>query len=409
MNRRVFFALFPPYCWILLAIGIALTINSADTAYLGRPIVNLALFLLFIKVAIILHELGHLLTAKLVGGTPKRISLGHGHQVYRTKIFNIRLVVHSKVSGGQAYAIFQQNKFFKLRFALYVLGGVIMNTSLAVLCYILWGFGFYDSNNQLTIDVSTVFILANAALLTNLIPFYSNVRGIEVPSDGMSLLKLPFEKSSELKRDLDLSLLFDAHELMEEKEYKRAWDIYTNYLQKYPDNKLLPLNLSIILLKTGEPEKSVATTTVLLEHIHEKTVQPYSAFIYNQLAWAHLVLNNIDDADHYSSLAYKTIASESSIRGTRGSVMIERGQTNEGMNLLFDSMDFNFVNSSTLCAAIYLALAYHNKGFSISRDEYLRFIQANEASLESDERILYQRVLTKITEPSINSATFFSS
>lgn len=113
------------------------------------------------------------------------------------------------------------------------------------------------------------------------------------------------------------------------------------------------------------------------------------------------MLNNITEADHFSGLAIKAIPNETYTRGTRGSVLVEKGAINEGMNLLFHSMDFQFVNNATLSSAVYLMLAYFIRGDVNESDKYFQFIRTNENRLDADERILHERSLKKMQRKEI--------
>jgi hypothetical protein len=134
----------------------------------------------------------------------------------------------------------------------------------------------------------------------------------------------------------------------------------------------------------------------LLKEIDDKMLRPYSAVIYNHLAWTHLVLNDIEQADHFSALAIELMPADQNIQGTRGSVLVEKGMTNHGMSLLFANMDFRFVESGSLCAAIYLMLGAHLNGVVHERQRYLEFLKTNLDRLEPDEKILFERNLSRI-------------
>src|SRR5690606_29472549 len=134
--------------------------------------------------------------------------------------------------------------------------------------------------------------------------------------------------------------LFDGIEFMERKEYQKAWNAFSEYQEKYPDSHILTLNLAIILLKTGQPEKSLEVAATLLVRIDDKEIKRYRGLIYNMLGWTHLVLNNVEQADHFSSLAIKAIPNDNGIRATRGSVLVRKGLVDQGMALLSHSMDF---------------------------------------------------------------------
>ena len=394
-NRKVFFTLFPIGYWIVVIVGIVLHFLP-EVSQLGNVLIDFGSFLLAFKSAIIVHEAGHLLAAKTVGGIPRRIVLGKGHELYRTEMFGISFVINSSFLGGYAYASFDQQKFLKLRYAFFILGGMLLNAVFALIFYVFFELELTDSKGEVLISVPFTIFLANSLMLLNFIPYYTSILGMKVPTDGLALLKLPFTHVKEVKKRLDANVLFDGYTYLEKKDYRSAWNIFNDHVTKYPDSNLLSINLSFILLKTGQTEKSIEECLKLLGGIHDEPIKPYSALIYNQLAWTYLVLGNIERADHFSALAIKAIPTENQIRGTRGSVLIEKGLTTEGMTLLFHNMDFQFVNNATLSAAIYLMLAYHVKRNLKESDKYLQFVKKNEVKLELDEKILFERNLSKM-------------
>jgi hypothetical protein len=99
MMLRVVFTLFPLVYWILLGIGIALHFFPR-AVQLGNILINIGSFMLALRVAVIIHEIGHLVAAKMVGGNPRRIVLGKGHEVYRKNILGISVIINSKFRGG---------------------------------------------------------------------------------------------------------------------------------------------------------------------------------------------------------------------------------------------------------------------------------------------------------------------
>jgi tetratricopeptide (TPR) repeat protein len=395
LKRKIFFTLFPLGYWIVITVGIVFNFLSG-VSQLGNVLINVGAFLVAFKAAVIIHEAGHLIAAKAVGGTPRRMVLGKGHELFRTKIFNIRVVINSIFLGGHAYASFEQLKALKLRYGAFILGGVLLNVICALLMNEFFEMAFTDPMGDVVIAIPFTIFLANAIMVFNFIPYYTTIMGMKVPTDGLALLKLPFAKLGEIEKRIDLGLLWDGHEFLENKDYQSAWKVFTEYLEKYPDTKILSMNLSLILLKSGRTEESLMECLKLLDHLEDKQVNRYTGLIYNQIAWTYLVLNDIKQADHFSALAIKSIPNENYIRGTRGSVLVENGAINEGMNLLLHNMDFQFVNNATLSSAVYLMLAYHVRGDVAESTKYSTFIQTNESRLERDEEILYKRNLDKM-------------
>jgi tetratricopeptide (TPR) repeat protein len=387
-NKSIFFTLFPTGYWIVIALGILLNFLH-EVSQLGNLLINIGVFLLAVKGAVIIHETGHLMAAKAVGGRPRRIVLGNGHELYRTNIFNIRVVINSAFLGGHAYALFEEPRFLKLRYAAFILGGVLFNVACALLINLFFEIDFtYPMSN---VAIPFAIFLANIMMVFNFIPYYTTIGGMKVPTDGLALLKLPFTNVGEIEKRIDANGLWEGYELLENKDYESAWKVFNQYREKYPDTKILSMHVSLILLKTGRTEESLKEILKLLDHLDDEQVKGYTGLIYNQIAWTYLVLNDIEQADHYSVLAIKAVPHENYIRGTRGSVLIEKGTINEGMNLLFHNMDFQFVNNGTLSSAVYLMLAYHLKGDAAESMKYSNFIQMNEARLELDEKLLYKR------------------
>jgi tetratricopeptide (TPR) repeat protein len=394
-NKEILFTLFPIGYWIVISVG-ALFHFIPEVSQLGAILINLGAFLVAFNGAIIIHEAGHLIAAKAVGGTPRRMVLGKGHELYRMKVFNLRVVINSVFRGGHAYASFEQPGFLKLRYGAFTLGGVLLNVICACFMYTFFEMGFTNPMGEVVIAVPFAIFLANAVMIFNFIPYYTTIAGMRVPTDGLALLKLPFTKLGEIEKRIDENLFWEGHEFLENKDYQSAWIVFNQYLEKYPEAKIISINLALILLKTGRIEESLKESLKLLDHLDDKEVKPYTSLIHNQIAWTYLVLNKINEADHFSALAIKALPNQDYIRGTRGAVLVEKGLLNEGMSLLFQNMDFQFVNSATLMSATYLLLAYRLKENVKESNIYYQFIKRNENRLEVDERILYERSLEKI-------------
>lgn len=395
MNYRIFFTLFPKGYWLSIAAGIFF-LSMPKTVEPGVVLINLGVFFLGVKAAIIIHETGHLLAAKIVGGLPRRMVLGKGHELYRIRILDVRIIINSNFLGGHAYASLDQPRFQKLRHGFYILGGVLLNILPALAIYILFDLNPKGAEGEVLIAIPGAIFLANALMIFNLIPFNTTVGGMKIPSDGLALLKLPFAENKEFRKRLDVDILFEGQEYLESKDYQSALPIFNDFLSKYPDNKILSMNVAYILLMTGQPEKSLEECEKLLSSVDNKDVKRYSTLIHNQLAWIHLVLNNLIQAEDYSELAIKASPHEPHIQGTRGSVLIEKGQIDAGIGLLLQTVDLKFINPATLSGAIYLTLGYHLKGNLEESSKYLEFVRTNYEKLGADEKILFERILSKI-------------
>src|SRR5688572_24818041 len=138
MKIRVLFTLFPIGYWIVVLVGALIDSNDPEYKSLGYFLINLGFFLLLFKSAMIIHEVGHLFAAKVVGGRPRRIRLGKGNELSRFTVFGIKIIVHSRFNGGAAMASFDKTSLLKLRYAVYLIGGLGANVLIASLVYLVF-------------------------------------------------------------------------------------------------------------------------------------------------------------------------------------------------------------------------------------------------------------------------------
>jgi tetratricopeptide (TPR) repeat protein len=356
---------------------------------------NILLFLVGLKLAVLIHEIGHLLFAKFVGGTPRRLILGKGHKVAETRYSGVKIILNSKFNSGLAYAAFNDLKFIRIKLLFFTSGGFLTNFLIAALLFFLFDFSTSASER---IQLSSAFGIAN--LLTGisvLIPRYSSYQGLRLYSDGLSILRIPFHKKSNLVELSSVNELLDAFDLLESKKYEEAIGIYENFQSRTEGSKAANINLSIAHMKLGNYERAAALMEELLPLIDEEPFKRHKHFIYNGLAWEYLLLERLEEADKYSELAYKIDPNTEHVRGTRASVLIEKGEFGEGKDLLINDVDFNFPNSQTLAAAIYVSLAFHRLDEHKKAEKYLQFVERNLNILDIDEKSLYDRAKEKMT------------
>ncbi|WP_421877516.1 tetratricopeptide repeat protein [Marinoscillum sp.] len=347
------------------------------------------IFLIGLKFAVLIHEMGHLLFAQFVGGTPRRMILGKGHKVAETRFKGVKIILNSNFTSGLAYAAFDNLKLIRLRLLSYTSGGFLTNFFIASILFLAFDLSTDASDG---IQFSSAIVFAN--LLTGisvLIPHYSSYQGLRLYSDGLSLLRIPFLKKSNLVELSSVNELLDAYDLFESKKYREAIAIYENFHAKTEGSKTANINLSIAHMKLGNYEKAVQLMEELLPLVDEERFAWLKNYIFNGIAWEYLLLNKLDEADKYSELAYKADQNTEHIRGTRASVLIEKGKYEEGKNLLINDVDFNFPNSQTLAASIYVGLAFHELNEHKKAEKYVNFVEDNLELLDIDEKTLYER------------------
>tara|TARA_R110002124_G_C8872758_1_gene507873 strand:+ start:65 stop:658 length:594 start_codon:yes stop_codon:yes gene_type:complete len=195
---RIINAIFPIYFWIFLLLG-SVCLFTDNFVVFGYILLNLVATLLFIKLGVVIHEIGHLLFGKLAGGNPKRIILGKSHEVTRFRVFDIKVILNKDFNGGFAFVNFPSGKNTKINQLLLTSGGFITNLIVAYLIYSLFGFNLSFLSGKAGLEFSSAFIFANTLLaFFSLIPYYVDYLGVKVPTDGLTLLKLHLERRMRL-------------------------------------------------------------------------------------------------------------------------------------------------------------------------------------------------------------------
>ena len=396
MTKKILFFILPLRYYALLLLAILLSFSELFIG-LSNYVFNLIFIVFSLRIGILLHEIGHLSFAKLVGGDPKRMILGKGHEILRFKAYKIKIILNNKFNSGLALATFSNLSYYKLRLLIYTLGGVVTNGIMAYLFFLIYDFNL----NYLTLkEVSfpSAFIVANLVLaILNLIPFYTNYHGVKLPSDGLNLLKIPFKKINR-KGVIDNNELFEAQELYESKKYNEAISIYEKYMNFEETKLMASINVSMLYAKTDNVEKAYSTLESCLPLVEDKKLKPNKAIVYNALAWYGLLKKEYENIDLHSKTAISIHPKNNSYQGTRGAVLVEMGHIDQGIKYLKPLVDFKFPNSETLSAAMYLYYAMHLKKDEKEKSKLLKFIDDNIKLLELDDTILWKIILEKVKE-----------
>ena len=397
-KTRLILTIFPKFFWIALAFGLLFRFIGGEYYIISNIIINFLLIFISIKAGVIIHEIGHLVFAKIVGGQPRRLVLGNGHEILRFKLLKIKIIVNSPFRGGFAFATFPNQNLLKLRYLFYVSGGFLFNILFAYCVYFFTGLNLDSFSGEYGIDIGTAFIVSNVFLIIiTLIPFPVNYMGIKMSNDGLNILKLPFIKREKISKEINTNELLDAFDYFETKEYDKAIEIYERYLKYDEIQTIIKINLSVMYLKKGEYSKALDILLETVDSIDNKQNKKYKALVYNNIAWIYLITGEIEKADSYSEKAFNLVPKEKSFQGTRGSVLIEKGEIDNGVSMLADLVDFKFINSQTMTAAMYLGFGYFLKKNTKKQNKYLNFVENNIDKLDNDDKQLLENIKIEIS------------
>ncbi len=398
---KIFFRFYHPGWWVLILLAATLRIAVPDAFKVSGVVINLASTFLLFKLATLIHECGHLLVAKMCGAVPKRMILGIGYEIFRTHVNGVRVVINSLPVGGQAWADFANTDFTKWKFGAYVAGGAIFNVLVASIVYLLFGFNPYFLTGSAGIDIPSAIIATNMFGVISLIPFYTKNYGSRAATDGMILLKLLFDFKGEFRKNASTIDIHEAVECYERRDYDKAYAIFQQYHDTFPNDPTSLLNMASIHVRRGEIDDALSILQALEKDVHTKRFKGYREYLYSGMASIYLVKNDIDVAFHYASLALRESPRSNYIWAIYGALLIERGSDKNGMRWLFKIMDFEYPNPLAMCASMYLMVAFHQRGDMRSRELHLNFVKRNIGLLDADGRIILNRNLEKIGEPAM--------
>lgn len=338
--------------------------------YIFTLLLNLALVYLMFFPVIFVHELGHAATARFLGFEVFAVVMGYGRKILEVVAFKIPIRLNLIPLQGLTFALPKTKTLFKTRTWFYVWGGLITHVLSVFLCYELLGADeFFNTIHPKSIFIHlapvTAFVYANAFLfLGNVVPQKLNLPTGTAYTDGYQLLALPFRKSKGLD---ELHLVFEemkAIKYMQQEKYDDALKIYETLRALKPDNFLMNMNVGHIELAKGNLETARSMFVEALEKLQQKkpddkNYERFKFVLYNNIAWTNVVYAREDllaQADDYSDKALNSSPKFAVFLGTRGAVLVRKGEIKEGIELLKRAFKYQSDDAARSVEALFIGI-----------------------------------------------------
>lgn len=402
MTKKLLFAFMPKYGWAALLIGAILLFMPTPYHRFGMLALNYSFLLMASAIALIAHEWGHWFFTRLVGEYPKRIVIGTGHMLMRTHFFKSKLNLNSEFQGGHVILNIRDDKYYNLRTFVAVLGGPVVNMAIGITIITLVPFTIDFTE---TIAFSILFgYLQLLVGLGNLLPLRKKINGFPTDLDGRIILNILRGKYKREMSHEAINLSLEGQDYVLEHQYDKALAQFQQCLQICSESApsitySLKLNIALCRTHLGDFDEALRLLKEIEDHLTMKEVEPLAGYLYNLYANIYLVQNDIEKATSFGTKALHLLPEFDPVRHTWGCLLIENEEWDRGEEVLSPQMNFDYVNSETLLAAMYLSLVYHRKGKPIKKERCWEFVQHHLAELNFVDKVIYDRVKLKLAAP----------
>jgi tetratricopeptide (TPR) repeat protein len=323
-------------CWLLL-LPLFFLIGFKEKSSAIFPELLLAACLIE-PLALILHEMGHFLTARLLGLEVSLITLGVGPNIWTGNVLGTRVQIQAWPLAGLTYLGSRSLRFLRLRVWLTALMGPGTNFLLVVAAVTFWD----PLTHKFGANIVILWMIFNGLYaVVNLFPARSRRAGVMQRTDGFHLLQIPFGKSTDLAVYLSATALVGAMQLFQDQDYAGARRACLQGLERLPSDPTLNVILSACHVNLGDYEPARAALEPLINSA-ETLTPDLRAAVENNLALS-LWLRDFDTAQRDETLpradalldrAYRTFPCELAIRTSRALLLTATSRPQDALALL---------------------------------------------------------------------------
>jgi tetratricopeptide (TPR) repeat protein len=330
---------------------------------LGGLILVILTMVLLHYAGLILHELGHLVCARAMGWQPVRLAIGIGHRLGGWQVGDLKVTFGSQFTSGYVQVFPRARAGYRGRRLLLSAAGPFASALFII------GLGVLAQNPPrwhavpgLETGLIWVFLAECFFLATNLWPRTVRIDNRWVPNDGLSMWRTLFARSKALDHE------FAAHMLAQVAQVAPADPVKALALIARTGGMLPVSNLEREVMKiawlfpyhagAARAEWSRLEQTERIGETGQADILDSLACIPLFYGLAGLIPEALAAIDRALALDPERIT----LRGTKGSLLIESDEVDAGERMLHEvQVGSRSENDQAICAW-YLALAQNKKG-----------------------------------------------
>ncbi|MFO1447050.1 MAG: hypothetical protein U1F61_02640 [Opitutaceae bacterium] len=325
-----------------------------------------ALGLIISYLLIVVHEAGHVLVAYLVGIRIHAVTIGQWRRIIELRLAT--MIVTFRLIPGMGYVVPvpSVNSLSRIRATPFLLGGVA-----AELIVVVVALNSLPSPQQivhfpdgiLAFSATAVIVIGGFHLLLSLLPCDTSVEGKVFQSDAKHLLNL-WTKAEEVARLR--TFLYELHEaevLVGLREFGPAIEKLQSLSQRHPDRPSLVKHIGVLHEENGDDTSAESTWRRLLKDPDLPTTEAVEMLdLLSCLLLYRERRDLLQEADGWSQKALQLAPAAITLKGTRGSVLVELGRYEDGIGLLLEVARRSECRVDRVVSSAYLAKAFSCNG-----------------------------------------------
>jgi tetratricopeptide (TPR) repeat protein len=334
------------------------------------------LFWVFAYVRILIHELGHLIAASAFGWKLLTLVVGTGPEKSFGRMGNVEVRFGARPFGGLTRVVPLQFGLYRFKFLIFVICGPLANALLIVSMVAIYrAFDLDQWPEWVTVVLGLSFYHEVAFLIGNLIPHEVRRYDRKLSSDGLQIWNCLTKSRSELESNFNNGLVAYAEMLLKAgkaADARRLMEDAFFHVGPQTDPARITFWIRVLLVLGRQREALEESEKVIagVDRLEAPVIQTL-----DQLACIPIF------GDHPEFLPVATKCIDEAIqrepqtitlKGTKGSLLIENGNLAEGVPMLEEvRRESESENDQAICS-YYLAYACYKKGDTSGAVEQLR-------------------------------------
>jgi len=290
------------------------------------------------------HELGHAVAARVMGLRPFVLLAGGGPSIVRREVAGVAVDL-GVLPGGGLTLIASDTLDARLKWRLFITyaGGPAISVALLALGLVAFpeqARAFQDDADR-WIGPGTALVFVNGLILfTSVVPLPRPTDVISPRNDLTQMVTLPWVKPQTLESLVKTARGVAFFRYFQLRRYQAAFDEARRLLSEDPSNWMIRAHLADMLIFSRRHAEAAREYGALLDEpaLSRQGVPPLgAALVANNYAWANFMQGGeqaLDEAERATSKAINLVPNNPHVLGTRGAVLVARGEIEKGRELL---------------------------------------------------------------------------